>query len=120
MKPRATILFRRIQSPRPAAWHPGLHWYVELHDASGIGVPYPLGVAYVSAHRNMVQTLGCSACLDYIQVADHRRREGVATRLVAACRRRWPDIWLTDAISDDGAALLASLGVKPRAAGGDS
>ena len=48
-------------------------------------------------------------CLEFILVADQERRRGIATALVAACRKRWPNIYLTDAISEAGEGFLSSL-----------
>lgn len=39
----------------------------------------------------------------------HRRRNGFATALILCCVERWPDLVLTEAISPEGEALLASL-----------
>ena len=95
------ILFRRLDDPVPREWEPGLHWQVEYHDDQW-DVTYPLGVAWVTA---------CDLCvyLDYVQVADHHRRRGIATALIAACGERWPNIILTDPISEAGAGLLAAV-----------
>jgi len=48
--------------------------------------------------------------LEYVLVADDRRRRGVGTALVRACQHRWPNIDLGLAISDEGQALLDSVG----------
>lgn len=110
------IVFRQLRlvdGPLPIGWSSHLHWYVEAHDDDGL-MSYPLGVAYVSAHPGMLQTLGCSALIDYIQVADHMRRKGVARTLIEACIARWPDIRTTEPISTGGEALIRALGIEER------
>ncbi len=96
------ILFRRLDDPLPPDWSPGLHWQAEYHDDHS-DCSRPLGLAWVTAGEGL-------AYLDYVLVVDDCRRRGIATALIAACRERWPDIRLTDAISDAGEALLDSLG----------
>jgi len=99
------ILFRQLNDPIPPDWIPGLHWQVEYHD-DACDCSYPLGIAWVSAP--LPSDYG-NANVDYVQVADHERRKGIATALIAACRERWPGLWLTDAISEAGEGLLAKV-----------
>jgi len=76
-------------------------WAVEYYLDDG--TPWPLGTAYVLTIDDCVPW---PAVMDYILVADHIRRQGIGTALLTACRTRWPGIYLTDPISDAGAALL--------------
>ena len=95
------IIFRRIQKPVPTDWLPGAHWYVEYYcDDWANG--YPSGMAFVTAIKSFV-------FLDFIFVADHERRKGIATELLHACRQKWPGIDYGDGISKSGAALLKSV-----------
>ena len=78
-----------------------MHWQVEYWD-DRIAQSCPSGIAWcfvTPAFR----------CVEYVLVRDELRRTGVATRLIKACRQRWPTIKLTGAISPAGEALLASL-----------
>lgn len=102
------IIFRQIINPRPGDWTPAMHWYVEFHSDTH-DMAYPLGIAFVSAHSQMKACVGHSASLDFIYVCDQERRQGVATKLIAAVRARWPDIYLGEAISEAGEGLLAAL-----------
>lgn len=95
--------FRPLDPPPPGRM-PGICWVAELCDPSG-NTPYPLAVAWLSDFRRV----GPGVILDFILVPDHLRRRGHATALIAACRERWPDLLLTDAVSPAGDGLLASL-----------
>ena len=54
--------------------------------------------------------------LDYIQTADQYRRQGIAARLLTACRDRWPTLCTTEGISDEGIGLITKLGLERAAA----
>ena len=104
------IIYRQIGRPVPSNWPAGVHWYVEYHDDI-FDCPFPLGIAFVSYHPNGP----LPAIVYFVLVADLHRRKGVATKLIAAIRSRWPDAMLTDAISEDGKAFMDSL-CKPTGA----
>lgn len=114
------IIFRNIDRPRPDNWMQCMHWYVEFHDDER-DMAFPLGVAYVTAvpeaawTEEHVKAGMPRAVLDFVLVADLHRRKGIARRLVAACRKRWPEIYLTGAISPEGKALLGSIKTKKAA-----
>jgi GNAT superfamily N-acetyltransferase len=94
-------------------------WQVELHQ----GLGFPLGVAWVLAPpaptRGERRPRGAPRpFVKYILVTDEYRREGIATRLIEACRERWPDLILTRPVSRAGLALYrktqAPLGPRGR------
>ncbi len=96
------IIFRHITEDVPSLWMP-IHWYVEAHvDDCG----YPAGTAYVSDFSD--GALGFP-WLDYIQVSPIHQRQGVATALIKACQERWPNIELSEAATEEGAALLSTI-----------
>lgn len=76
---------------------------------SDVESAYPLGTAYLSIFTAKPKP-AFPAILDFILVPDHRRRQGAATALLLECRRRWPGIYITGAISDEGHQLLVSVG----------
>jgi hypothetical protein len=45
------------------------------------------------------------ALIKFVLVADDSRERGVATRLVEACRERWPGAGLTPAVTRSGSIL---------------
>ena len=100
------IIFRHITDNLPWDGAPPLPdkpwtglWYVEYHMEWGA----PVGLAFVTHYHG-------PPMLYYILVADQFRRKGIATALIEACQRRWPDLQLTDAISEAGEALLRRYG----------
>lgn len=109
---RLEILFVDRSAVRPSHWGAG-HWAVEAHpygDEQG----YPAGTCWVFVpapcpdHSRQLHPI-----VDMIYVVDHYRRRGIAERLIAACRERWPDLEFTDAISEGGAGLLAKVKIAP-------
>ena len=79
------------------------YYYVELYDGSA--TPWPMGMAFVvewPAYKECKK--GCR--LNYLFVI--ARRKGYGTRLVEACRERWPSIE-TSCTTDEGALLMASI-----------
>ena len=94
------ILFRDTNDPRPP-WLEPIHWQVEYWDDEA-QQGQPNGIAFVTAGEAF-------QCVDYILVCDECRRQGIATKLVKACEERWPNIMLTDAISEMGESFLRSL-----------
>ncbi len=122
--PRLTILFRQMDDPVPAKWAAGLRWQVEAH-LDGGERPHPIGLAWVSDPAPLPPGLrgrerARPPWLDFVLVLEGYRRHGVATALVRACRERWPDLWLTPGITDDGLALKAGLRRKGIPDGGAS
>ena len=95
------IIFRLITRPRPPEWAHGIHWFVEFYE-DDVENSCPSGTAYVVA-APVIQVV------EFILVRDDRRRRGVATELLRACYRRWPNIGLTDSVTEAGAAFLAAL-----------
>lgn len=86
-------------------------WQVEFFNSEEGGIwdrGFPVGLAWVGAcppkWKRAKNTLGPH--VNYIIVADDERRQGIATKLIKAIERRWPDIWLSDAISKGGEALI--------------
>ena len=104
--PEPTILFSQIDLPDAM---PGLRWQAQLfdHKAGALGwTPYPQAVAWLSDYSD--SPLEC-VMLDFILVPDQYRRNGYATQLIAACEERWPNLELTEAISEAGEGLLNKL-----------
>ncbi len=99
------IIFRRLDDNLPRDWMPGLHWQVEYH-ADNSDCSRPWGIAWVTAFE---PGAAFPPVLDYVIVCDDCRRHGIATEIVRACRKKWPRLVLTDAISQAGEAFLASV-----------
>jgi hypothetical protein len=92
----------------PAA-RPGIRWQAQLFDpvAGAFGhTPYPQAIAWLSDYSD--SELAC-VMLDFVLVPDQFRRCGYATKLIAACEARWPNLELTEAISEAGEGLLGAL-----------
>jgi GNAT superfamily N-acetyltransferase len=96
------ILFRNLGDNVPAGWVAGSAWQIEYYpDAGDRG--FPQGVAWV-------KDLGeAGTFITYVLVADDKRRQGIATKLIRACRERWPGLWLTEVCSEAGTALVKKL-----------
>jgi GNAT superfamily N-acetyltransferase len=102
-----TTFFRQIDGP--PRWMDGIHWQAELHDdeAGALGeLPYPVAVAWLTDFRGTA--MDC-VLMDFVLVPDHFRRRGYATKLIGACAERWPELRLTEAISEAGEGLLAKV-----------
>jgi GNAT superfamily N-acetyltransferase len=100
------IIFRPWGQIVPRGGLPDHTWQVEYHE--GLGVP--LGVAWVLAPpaspKGKKRPGGAfKPYLKFVLVSDEYRREGIATRLIEACRERWPDLSLTRPVSRAGLAL---------------
>src|SRR4051794_8235846 len=85
------VEFRQVDGPY---WKPGTIWQVELHAESRTGHPsfhprFPVALAWVSD-----DPYGPRPALEFVLVPDHYRRRGLAKRIIAACRERWPDLRL--------------------------
>jgi GNAT superfamily N-acetyltransferase len=105
------IIFRHLGDLVPPEWWAGFRWQVEYHHEDDRG--FPVAVAWVLAPPPDGSWPAGTHCpretLMYIQVADDERRRGFATRLVRACVKRWPNIYLTDAAGGAGEGLLAKF-----------
>lgn len=109
---RLEIIFRKLTKPLPLGWKNRTHWQVEAHSYTD-GQGYPVGIAWVLEPLPMPDhTFPPPAVLDFILVPDHYRRRGIARRLINACRERWAELVLTEAISEAGAALTAAVSGK--------
>lgn len=98
------ILFRHLGDQVAPGRTPGWWWQVEYHD----GRDFPCGLAWVLVVPPDVpgrEKYTFTEMIWFVLVADDSRRRGVATRLVRACRERWPDAQLTPAISAAGKRL---------------
>lgn len=104
-----TTVFHQIDLPNSS---PGRRWQAQLFDpeAGALGhTPYPQAIAWLSDYTD--SPLAC-VLLDFVLVPDQFRRRGYASQLIAACEARWPNLELTEAISEAGEGLLASLEAK--------
>jgi GNAT superfamily N-acetyltransferase len=68
----------------------------------------PWGVCWVGEYPATVGVV-----LWYVLVADPYRRRGIATALVAAARKRWPGIHVTEGVTPAGEALYDSIPDDP-------
>lgn len=102
------ILFRHLGDQVGPGCQPGWWWVAELYD----GLPYPCGQAWVMVEppdaRDPEEDED-SELIWNVLVTDDSRRQGVATRLIRACRERWPFARLTAATSDAGRCLCLKL-----------
>lgn len=105
------VIFRPVDGPK--GWLDGNHVQAELHDAeaSAFGTPSsPVALAWITLNTPIDGSAPClPPMLDYVLVRDEHRRRGYATRLIQACESRWPDLLLTEPISEAGAGLVAKL-----------
>lgn len=97
------VVFTQIDAP---GRRPGCHWQASLYLDDHGRLTYPAAIAWISDFSDAPTPL---VSLDFVLVADHFRRKGYATALIRECELRWPDIWLTDPISEAGEALLESI-----------
>lgn len=104
------ILFRRLWSPLPFGWKPGLHWQVEAY-YSGMEQP-PIGICWVMDFASLLprhrRHEAFPPVVEYVRVFPDSLRCGVATALLDAARTRWPNLELSGAASEEGAALIRS------------
>lgn len=91
---RGNKMIRAIRSP-------DIMWYVEYWDDDECS-DFPIGTAYVWEYQDGQER---KAQLSFMLIADHERRKGIATKLLADCQKRWPGIHRTDPISDSGTAF---------------
>lgn len=76
----------------------------KLYDARGFSV-MPLATAYI---RHSLT----GPVVEFILVPDQCRRQGYATKLIEYCFQEWPDLQLTDGVSEAGEALVAKFQQK--------
>lgn len=100
------VIFSQIDLPGGTPCH---RWQAQLFDANAgeLGhTPYPQAIAWLTDFRGTL--LDC-VMLDFVLVPDHCRREGYAIALIAACQKRWPELELTEPISEAGEGLTEAL-----------
>lgn len=94
------------------------HWYIEVLDTPRYvwcGQPIELPVSRpdeVAGRAFVKQCPGFSAGLDWLEVDEEKRRRGIGTKLLNACRKRWPGITGTTpdyAITPEGEKLCEAL-----------
>jgi GNAT superfamily N-acetyltransferase len=90
---------------------PGWNWQVEIHAGRG----FPVGLAWVIAPPLAAAPSGARPQIKFVMVADDERGKGIATRLIEACRERWPDAELSPPVSATGARLYRKIVPPPRA-----
>lgn len=73
----------------------------KLYDATGLAV-MPLATAYI---RHSLT----GPIVEFILVPDRCRKKGYATKLLEYCFVQWPDLELTDGVSEAGEALVAKF-----------
>lgn len=104
------VIFRQLQAPVPWCWKPGIRWQAEAHLRWDERY-HTIGICWVcdpdSAKSPGDPHMGCPG-VDYLFVLDDWRRNRIATALVDACRKRWPDLTLSAGTSDAGVAFLQS------------
>jgi len=76
----------------------------KLYDAKGFAV-----MPFATAHIRHSLT---GPTVEFIWVPDQCRRRGYATKLLEYCFQRWPDLQLTDGVSEAGEALVAKFQKK--------
>lgn len=70
----------------------------KLYDKRGFAV-MPLATAYI-------RDLATGPEIEFIFVPDSLRRRGFATKLIQHCFEQWPNLQLTDGVSEAGKALV--------------
>lgn len=112
-RPPSRIIYRHLGTQAPADCTPGWCWQVEFHEGRG----FPSGVAWVAAPPpDMTEPppgWDARPRIEFVLVADDARRRGIATRLIEACRERWPDARLSLPISPAGLALYKKVRPRP-------
>jgi GNAT superfamily N-acetyltransferase len=83
--------FRQVDAPRIGK---EIYWHVEFYAEEGS--VFPVGTAYVES------PLAGAPRLNFILVADQWRTRGIASRLLAACVEKWPNLEFSEPISDYG------------------
>lgn len=83
---------------------PDIMWYVEYWDDE-VDNDFPVGTAYVWEYQDGTER---KAEMSFVLVVDDERRKGIATKLLAECEKRWPDIQMTKPTSKAGEFLRNS------------
>jgi hypothetical protein len=95
---KAVVNFRHVAPLGNDYWSET--WQAEYHEGDG----FPLGVAWVNLGRD-----GREPTVFYLFVDDGCRRLGIATKIIEACRERWPGLDLGHAVTEGGRGLMDSL-----------
>jgi GNAT superfamily N-acetyltransferase len=107
-----TVIYRHLGTEVAPDCEPDCNWQVEMHADRG----FPVGLAWVLAPAPGAEpTSETRPQIKFVLVVDDERRQGIATRLIEACRERWPTIQLSPPISAAGAGLYRKLRPPPRA-----
>jgi hypothetical protein len=111
--PRGQIVIRHLGVDVPEDPRAGWRWQVEYRD----GHVFPTGVAWVTAPPpGMTEPppgLDPRPMIEFVLVADVVRRRGIATRLVGACRERWPSAYMIPPHDGPGLALCRKANARP-------
>jgi len=109
---QSNIVFRHLGTQMGSDCEPDWNWQVELH----VGRGFPVGLAWVcTPPPGVVPAADVRTLIKFVLVVDDARNEGVASRLIEACRGRWPDAKLSLPISAAGARLYRKFVPPPRA-----
>src|SRR5436190_8996859 len=85
--PDFQIVFRRLtEGPTSGGRNDVEHWQVDCYNQNR---SYPAGIAWALIFP---AGSGVRPVIEHVLVDDARRRRGVATALVIACRKRWRGI----------------------------
>lgn len=90
------IYFRQADEPRNGR---GIFWHIEYYAEEGS--VFPVGTAYVET------PFSSPPRVNFLLVADQWRSRGIASRLLAACVEKWPDLIFSDPISRNGEKAVA-------------
>jgi GNAT superfamily N-acetyltransferase len=101
------IIFSNMGRAVPASEKPRTIWQVSYY-GEDVDPGHPLGVAWVLDNRPFPPDSATFKLwrpnLRYLFVVDAYRRQGVATKLLRACLRRWPDLDY-EGVTDAGIAF---------------
>jgi len=98
------ICYRQLTNYLPTYLAAGAHWQVEYWPET----PQlsPSGLAWCTIRPE-------SKLIDSILVRDDQNRCDVATHLIKACRRRWPEIEFPGGMNDVGEVLASHFNQQP-------
>jgi GNAT superfamily N-acetyltransferase len=114
-KKRNHIIFRNLGDNVPPECTQDCNWQVEYHEGRG----FPSGIAWVLAAPEprkagkRADAKGARPLVKFVLVADDSRQQGIATRLIQACQKRWANLDLGAATSRAGLALYRKLQPPP-------
>jgi GNAT superfamily N-acetyltransferase len=110
--PHSDVIFRNLGDNVPPDCQQHCNWQVECHEGRG----FPSGLAWVlvppdGPGQNTETKQGGSLrpLVKFVLVTDDARRRGIGSRLIEACRERWPDLVLSAPISEAGLGLYRKL-----------